>query len=121
MGLVSQSLSYTKHPQMPGAYWTCNLKGIYNNLDRIYGYEIFTPYPGNDVRLILGGNSWKYEPSMFQKVFPKLDEKNIIVIPGAGHWLHAEKPNETTIAIHDFLEYLDHTPKYQYSTPVYNN
>ena len=116
VGLVSQNLGYTKHPQLPGTYWTCNMDGIYSNLDRIFDFEAYGVYPGDDVQLILGGNSYKYEPEAFKTVFPKLNDKNIVIVPGAGHWVHAEKPEETVVAISDFLLYLDCTPKYQYST-----
>jgi len=120
VGLVSQNLNHIKHPQLPGAYWTCNIEGIYNNLNNVFGYEIFGQYPGSDVQLILGGNSYKFDKNTFTTVFPNLKDENIVIVPGAGHWVQAERPEETTIAISDFLLYLDCVPKYEFSTVTYS-
>lgn len=96
------------------------MPGIYKNLDKIFAYELYGTYPGNDVLLVLGGNSYKYEPAVFKKVFPNLEDKNVVIVPGAGHWVHSEKPEETIVALSDFLLCLDSTPKYQFSSVVYN-
>lgn len=119
MGLVCQNLGYKKHPQLPGTYWTCNLEGIYANLGHIFDYESYGQYHGSDVLLILGGNSYKYDPQTFKAIFPELKEENVIVVKGAGHWVHSEKPEETIVAISDFLLELDSESVYGYSPVIY--
>lgn len=101
----------------PVAYWTCNLDAIYDNLHNIYNIELYGNYKGTDVQLILGGNSFKYQPDTFEKVFPNLSKEHILVIPGAGHWVQAEKPEETIRGISDFLLELDSSDVYASGLP----
>jgi pimeloyl-ACP methyl ester carboxylesterase len=44
--------------------------------------------------------------SVFKKAVPGLTKA--IMIPGAGHWIHQERPAETNEAILDFLRSLPH-------------
>jgi pimeloyl-ACP methyl ester carboxylesterase len=119
--LVSQNLGSIKHPQLPGTFWTCNMPAIYKNQDNIFGFEFLGQYTGNDVLLILGGNSYKYDNQTFRPVFPNLKDENVVIIPGAGHWVHSEKPAETINAISDFLLYIDCAPKHHISSVMYGN
>lgn len=46
----------------------------------------------------------------FKKVFPKFDSKDDLVwIEGAGHWVHADRPNEFVTEIVSFLKKIDST------------
>jgi len=83
------------------------MEAIYNNLENIYDVELYGKYVKNDVLLILGGNSYKYSHTTFKDVFLNLSPRNIRVIPQAGHWVHAEKPEATKLAIMNFLHWLD--------------
>lgn len=105
--LITQNIGQVPNTKPIKGYWTCEMNNIYNNLNNIYDIELYGKYLGNDVLLILGGNSYKYNPTTFVDVFPNLTPKNIRVIPGAGHWVHAEKPEGTKIALMNFLHWLD--------------
>ena len=83
------------------------MESIYRNLDRIFAFEHYGQFRGSDVLLLLGGNSYRYDPSAFLPVFPDLKSERIIVVPGAGHWVHADKPRECIRAIGDFLLDID--------------
>ena len=82
---------------------------------------MYGQYPGTDVQLILGGKSFKYQPDTFIKVFPNLKDDHILIIPGASHWVQAERPEETIKGISDFLLELDCDTSYTYSTLLYGN
>lgn len=110
---MGQNLGYIKHPNLPGAYWICNLPAIYANLDNIFGFKVLAEYKGNDVMVINGGNSfYKLDREVFLPVFPNLDSKNFIKIQGASHWVQVDKPKELIEAISDFLLDLDSRMNY---------
>ncbi len=84
--------------------WRLNLEAINLNMDEVLqGIEsknLFTK-PSLFIR---GGNSDYVKYDDFDKIyrnFPKADIKTIV---GAGHWLHAEKPEEFNKMITDFLK-----------------
>ena len=97
------------------------MDAIFKNLDNVFNFKLLGQYRGNDVLLILGSKSYKYHPDTFVPIFPNMKKENVIVIPGAGHWVHAEKPKETVAAMSDFLLYLDCAPKYGFSTVIHQN
>lgn len=79
--------------------WKLNALSLLKNLDKIMeGIELKTDYSqqisGFPVIFLKGGDS-DYIPSGdfrdIQKVFPAAE---IIVVPGAGHWIQADKPDE---------------------------
>jgi len=107
--LVSQNIGYTKGKEMKGVEWISNIKGLYKNFDSLFDFEWYGQYLGKDVQIIAGGNSYKCDEDLFKPVFPNITKENIVVIPGAGHWVPAEKPEETITAISNFLYNLDHT------------
>lgn len=74
--------------------WRINLAGIADGMDDITGFIS----PGHGQRytgsalFVAGGNSAYVQPhdhTLVTTLFPKAEIK---IIPGAGHWLHAEKP-----------------------------
>lgn len=96
------------------------MQAIFKNLEKIFEFDVFSQYKGKDVMLLLGGNSYKFDKDTFMPIFPNLDIKNVIVIPGAGHWVHSEKPKETINAISDFLINLDSKTNYATSSIMYS-
>ena len=114
-----QNISYIKNTHPPKARWTCDIDAIYRNLENIYDVELYGSYLGNDVQLILGGNSYKYNPATFKSVFPNLTPENVHIVSGAGHWVHAEKPEETKLVISNFLSKIDNQKKYNYNSVIY--
>lgn len=79
--------------------WKLNASSLLKNLDRIMeGIELRTDYTqqisGFPVIFLKGGDSDYISPGDFldiRKVFPAAE---IVEIPGAGHWIHADKPDE---------------------------
>eukprot|EP00826_Nyctotherus_ovalis_P030159 TRINITY_DN2397_c0_g2_i4.p2 TRINITY_DN2397_c0_g2~~TRINITY_DN2397_c0_g2_i4.p2 ORF type:complete len:214 (+),score=59.06 TRINITY_DN2397_c0_g2_i4:416-1057(+) len=105
--LVTQNIGHVKGTRPPKAHWTCDMDAIYNNLENIYDMQLYGKYTKDDVLLVLGGRSYKYSRTTFEDVFPGLKARNVRVIPGAGHWVHAEKPEPTKVAVAEFLQWVD--------------
>jgi esterase len=89
--------------------WKLNALSLSENLDRIMeGIELnaeFTePVTGFPVIFLKGGNSNYLEASdlaSIRKVFPAAE---LIVIQGAGHWIHADKPDEVIKYLRKLLD-----------------
>jgi esterase len=79
--------------------WKLNSSALYNNLDRIIaGIDLkeglLQPITGFPVIFLKGSNSNYISAANvadIRKVFPAAE---FIVINGAGHWIHADKPDE---------------------------
>ncbi|MFN8575227.1 MAG: alpha/beta fold hydrolase [Candidatus Sericytochromatia bacterium] len=82
--------------------WKLNLDAIYNNIRELEGYT--TDSCSKIEALFIQGELSKYildsDYPIIKKVFPN---SKIIKINGAGHWIHAEKPNEVYDLIIKFL------------------
>lgn len=85
--------------------WRVNLAAIAGGMDDITGF-INTghgrSYMGSSL-FVAGGNSPYVQPhhhAVVKGMFPKAQ---IEIIPGAGHWLHAEKPGPFLDLLKDFL------------------
>ncbi|MFV0244163.1 MAG: alpha/beta fold hydrolase [Qingshengfaniella sp.] len=84
--------------------WRLNLDVLAREMDKILGFpEITDPYDGP--ALFLSGALSDYvqrtDRDRIKALFPKAV---FVKIPGAGHWLHAEKPQEVTAALQVFLD-----------------
>uniref|UniRef100_H3B128 sn-1-specific diacylglycerol lipase ABHD11 n=2 Tax=Latimeria chalumnae TaxID=7897 RepID=H3B128_LATCH len=84
--------------------WRVNLDAIDNHLDDLVSFpEFSTAYCGST--LFLGGGDSPYISSedfpAIERLFPNSD---IQYIPGAGHWVHAEKSHDFLNAVCTFLE-----------------
>jgi pimeloyl-ACP methyl ester carboxylesterase len=95
-----QSLDFRSQPP----HWKLNLPVLLAEMPKIVGW------PGTEGRfdgpaLFLGGADSSYvrpeHRPLIQALFPKA---RFARIPGAGHWLHAEKPREFEAAVRAFLE-----------------
>lgn len=90
--------------------WRCNLPALHRALGRIAGFDIQAPivsYP-NPSLFIGGGNSpyltAKQKPTV-ERIFPS---NEWVTIPGAGHWVHVEKPNEFVDIVKEYLTRMEH-------------
>jgi pimeloyl-ACP methyl ester carboxylesterase len=93
-----------------GWHWQPNLAMLGDSLDAIGGWPEVTaaPYPG-PVLWLAGENSPyvrpEHEPEM-TRLFPAV---RTVVVPGAGHWVHADAPDAVIAALLDFAETVDST------------
>ena len=86
--------------------WRINVKAIKENFDNILGWEDCGSYPG-PIRILNGEKSMRFYKEHFDKVFPNFKMRDLRIIQGATHWIHADKPNETIKEIVSFLKEID--------------
>lgn len=72
--------------------WKFNLPGIKRNYDAISGWEDVDATFNGKVLFIKGANSDYLEPSHRSAIAKYFPQAKAHIIEGAGHWLHAEKP-----------------------------
>jgi esterase len=89
-----------------GFVWRVNLEALAANMDELLGFP--TPAAdaayGGPTLFIAGGRSQYVQPEhwpLIERLFPKIEH---VVIAGAGHWLHAERPAEFLAAVRRFLD-----------------
>ncbi|MDR3714376.1 MAG: alpha/beta fold hydrolase, partial [Puia sp.] len=89
----------------PTLRWECNTKAIFDNVGTIFGSaEVKGAYPKHGrVLIVAGEKSQIYGADEYLNVFPRLEKTSMVVVPGAGHWVHAEKPRETRRALLRFF------------------
>ena len=85
--------------------WHLNIEVLYDHLDEIVGgvnrqwFEDRIPIRNYPVIFIRGQKSNYILPedeALIKEIYP---ESSLVDIPGAGHWLHAEKPKEFMAAV----------------------
>ena len=89
-----------------GFVWRVNLEALAANMDELLGFP--TPAAdaayGGPTLFIAGSRSQYVQPEhrpLIERLFPKAET---VVIAGAGHWLHAERPAEFLAAVRRFLD-----------------
>jgi pimeloyl-ACP methyl ester carboxylesterase len=89
--------------------WRLNVPVLYDNLDEIirgidaHWFDDRLPINNYPVLFIKGANSNYILPEDFQAIRRIYPEAEIVEIPNAGHWLHAEQPQLFMDAVWSFL------------------
>jgi esterase len=83
--------------------WRFNLKAISENYDKI---RTAVPFFKSDVPalIIRGGRSTYVKETDIEEFRKRFSNVQISTIDGAGHWVHAEKPNEFFKAVLEFIK-----------------
>jgi pimeloyl-ACP methyl ester carboxylesterase len=88
-----------------GFVWRVNLEALAANMDELLGFP--TPAAdaayGGPTLFIAGSRSHYVQPEhrpLIERLFPNAEH---VVIAGAGHWLHAERPAEFLAHVRRFL------------------
>jgi pimeloyl-ACP methyl ester carboxylesterase len=83
--------------------WRMNLEVLTAKIANV-GEELYYRFPIELPTLFLRGSKSQYiqneDDTEIKNIFP---QAKILTIEGAGHWVHAEKPNEMYVAIMEFL------------------
>ena len=89
-----------------GLEWQINIAAIVANIDDIIDFPTFQANHAYEAPtlFLLGGTSNYVQSSHMGEIERLFPNAKTEVIPGAGHWLHAEKPAEVTAALRTFLE-----------------
>lgn len=83
--------------------WEPHLQMLYNNLDTIMGWEQPATTFEGPVLWVSGENSDYIRPedtAPMRQLFPRVRK---VTLKGAGHWVHADKPDETVYMLQTFL------------------
>ncbi len=83
--------------------WRLNLPVLEAEMDRIIGFpDIAGRYEGPTL-FLSGATSHYVQPEYRDRIKALFPNARFAKIPGAGHWLHAEKPREFEAAVAAFL------------------
>ncbi len=83
--------------------WRLNLDVLAAEMDKIIGFpEVNNRFDGATL-FLSGGNSDYVKPEARTQIKALFPAAHFAKIPGAGHWLHAEKPREFEAAVSAFL------------------
>ena len=86
-----------------GYRWRINLQAIESNMPSILDYEC--DISCDTQTLFIGGTSSNYiTPEYHQPIQQRFPQSKISMIDGAGHWLHAEKPDQFINCLIPFLQ-----------------
>lgn len=87
--------------------WTLNIEVLAAEMDKIIGFpEVSGQF--DRPTLFLSGAASDYVTSDHRSIIkPLFPNARFAKIPGAGHWLHAEKPREFEQAVRVFLDKTD--------------
>lgn len=97
-----QSLDLKSQP----ARWTLNLKVLRDEMDRLVGWPADAVTAGRfagPALFIAGADSDYVDAAGEAEILRLFPQAQIRRIEGAGHWLHADKPEETAEALAAFL------------------
>jgi pimeloyl-ACP methyl ester carboxylesterase len=102
---VDRSLQsfFTQSLDIPGKRWRLNLDTLSKDMDQILGFpQIDTSWAGPAL-FLSGGASDYVRPEHRDQIKTLFPNARFAKIPGAGHWLHAEKPREFEAAMRAWL------------------
>lgn len=83
--------------------WRLNLDVLAAEMDKIIGFPEVTGQFDGPTLFLSGGNSDYVQPDARPRIKSLFPAAKFAKIPGAGHWLHAEKPREFVAAVSTFL------------------
>lgn len=102
---VDQSLQsfFTQSLDVQNRTWRLNLDTLSGEMDKILSFpQVDTNWPGPTL-FLSGGMSDYVQPQHRTHIKSLFPAARFAKIPGAGHWLHAEKPREFEAAVRAYL------------------
>ncbi len=84
--------------------WRLNLDVLAAEMDKIIGFPDVTGQFDGPTLFLSGGNSDYVKPDYRPEIKQLFPDAKFAKIPGAGHWVHAEKPWEFEAAVATFLQ-----------------
>lgn len=94
----------TQSLDMKEKRWRMNLEVLATEMDKIIGFPEVTGQFDGPTLFLSGANSDYVRPEHRTRIKALFPAAKFAKIPGAGHWLHAEKPREFEAAVRAFLE-----------------
>lgn len=94
---------FTQSLDVPGKRWRLNLDVLAKEMPNIMGFPDFTSHWDGPALFLAGAESDYVQASHREVIKFLFPNARFAKIPGAGHWLHAEKPREFEAAVRIFL------------------
>lgn len=94
---------FTQSLDIAGQRWRLNLDALTREMEDIIGFPQVSGQWDGPTLFLTGAESDYVRPEhrdLIRGLFPKA---RFAKIPGAGHWLHAEKPREFELSVRAFL------------------
>lgn len=94
---------FTQSLDVPGRRWRLNLDVLAEEMPNIMGFPDISSRWNGPALFLTGAASDYVQPqhrNIIKSLFPNA---RFAKIPGAGHWLHAERPREFVAAVRTFL------------------
>lgn len=88
---------------MKNRMWRLNLDALSAEMDKIIGFPDVTGSFDGPTLFLSGGTSDYVQQAHRPTIKQYFPAAKFAKIPGAGHWLHAEKPREFEAAVNAFL------------------
>ena len=96
---------FTQSLDVPNKRWRLNLDVLEAEMPKIIGWPDHITGPFNGPTLFLSGGASDYvQPDHRPQIKSLFPVTRFAKLPGAGHWLHAEKPREFEAAARIFLD-----------------
>uniref|UniRef100_A0A2K5J9F2 sn-1-specific diacylglycerol lipase ABHD11 n=3 Tax=Colobus angolensis palliatus TaxID=336983 RepID=A0A2K5J9F2_COLAP len=83
--------------------WRLNLDALAQHLDKLLTFPQRQESYLGPTLFLLGGNSQFVHPSHHPEIMRLFPRAQIQTVPNAGHWIHAERPQDFIAAIRGFL------------------
>lgn len=97
-----QSLALRDGPK----HWRLNLDVLGTEMKKIMSFPELSEKAELPVLMLSGGNSNYVLPEHRERIKALFPKARFAKIPGAGHWLHADKPREFEAALRAYLSHL---------------
>lgn len=94
---------FTQSLDIPGKRWLLNLDVLAAEMPKIMGFPDLEGTWDGPTLFLSGASSDYVLPEHRTKIRALFPSARFAKIPGAGHWLHAEKPREFEAAVRTFL------------------
>ena len=95
---------FTQSLDVPGKRWRLNLDALEAEMPKIIGWpdDVSGQFAGPTL-FLSGGASDYVQPEHREAIKALFPQARFAKVPGAGHWLHAEKPREFEATLRIFL------------------
>ncbi|NIZ14032.1 alpha/beta fold hydrolase [Phaeobacter sp. HF9A] len=94
---------FTQSLDIEGQRWRLNLDALEREMAHIVGFPEVSGAWAGPALFLTGANSDYVIPAYRDRIKALFPKARFAKIPGAGHWLHAEKPREFEAAVRAFL------------------
>ncbi|MCU0907633.1 MAG: alpha/beta fold hydrolase [Rhodobacteraceae bacterium] len=87
-----------------GRRWLLNLDVLAAEMPRITGWPDLPGAFRGPVLVLVGEQSGYVRPEHHASIAALFPASRLVTVAGAGHWLHADRPAEVAVLVHDFLD-----------------